>query len=304
MPVSDFLKNYKVDDIPIKKGKIVQVKANDPLLQAFAVLIDGGVLSVPVYDDAVKGFIGFLDVRDLVAFAVQATNEHNESPHKLSDMINIAISRDGHASEHLTVKYLCKRNVFKPLRLGSSLKDAAELLKTVRRVPIVDADGNIVNIVSQSSLMEFLLNHKISVPELSANTIESAKIGSSPVLMVKESTLAVDAFRLIDKTGRSGIAIVDDTGVLTGNTSASDVRLFFEHHETLNQPILDLMNKIRRLQTKARAPSFTCHSSDTIEHVISKMVATHTHRVFVVDDNHRPIRVVSITDVLKCALNL
>lgn len=304
MPVSDFLSNFKVDEIPVKKGKIIQVKSNEPLLQAFSTLTQNGILSVPVYDDAAKGFIGFLDVRDLVAFAVQATNERNEGPHKLSEVINIAITRDGHASEHLTVKYLCKRNPFKPLRLGASLKDAAELLKIVRRVPIMDADGQIVNIISQSSLMEFLVTHKASLPELSSHTIEGTKTGSTPVLMVKESTLAIDAFRMIDKTGRSGIAIVDDTGVLTGNTSASDIRLFFEHHETLNQPIIDLINKIRRLSTKARAPSFTCHMSDTIEHVISKMVATHTHRIFVVDEDHRPVRVVSITDVLKCVLTL
>lgn len=97
---------------------------------------------------------------------------------------------------------------------------------------------------------------------------------------------------------------MDDKGVLVGNTSGSDIKLFFEHNETLNQPIIELMNKIRRMQLKARAPSFTCNPSDKLDHVISKLVATHSHRIFVVNDAHHPDKVVSITDILKTVLKL
>jgi len=43
-----------VDDVPVKKGKIVSVKSDEPLLTAFTALLTNGVLSVPVYDDAAK----------------------------------------------------------------------------------------------------------------------------------------------------------------------------------------------------------------------------------------------------------
>jgi len=42
-------------------------------------------------------------VRDLVAFAIQLTSEKKEGTH-LSNVIDIAINRSGHASAEITVK--------------------------------------------------------------------------------------------------------------------------------------------------------------------------------------------------------
>ena len=52
-----------------------------------------------------------------------------------------------------------------------------------------------------------------------------------------------------------------------------------------------------RLQT--RAPTFTCHETDTVGFAIGRLAATRAHRIFVVDSEHRPIRVISVTDVIR-----
>lgn len=48
-------------------------------------------------------------------------------------------------------------------------------------------------------------------------------IGSSPVLSVNKKCLVVDTLRLMDKTNRSGVALVDDNNKLVGTTTGKDL---------------------------------------------------------------------------------
>ena len=43
---------------------------------------------------------------------------------------------------------------------------------------------------------------------------------------------------------------------------------------------------------------FTCHTSDSLSAVISKLATEHVHRLFVVDAHSHPIGVVSLRDVI------
>jgi len=53
---------------------------------------------------------------------------------------------------------------------------------------------------------------------------------------------------------------------------------------------------------QTRAPTFTCRETDTLGLAIGRLAATHAHRIFVVDADHHPLRVISVTDVLRTAL--
>lgn len=44
--------------------------------------------------------------------------------------------------------------------------------------------------------------------------------------------------------------------------------------------------------------------SDPLEETIYKMVATGVHRLWTIDDNHRPIGTVAITDLMRAFLQL
>lgn len=52
---------------------------------------------------------------------------------------------------------LARRNPFHPVASGSSLLKAAEILeRRVHRVPVVDSQGKVVKIISQSAVVKFL----------------------------------------------------------------------------------------------------------------------------------------------------
>ncbi len=127
----------------------------------------------------------------------------------------------------LTYADLARRNRFVSLPPASSLLDVAVLLsqKDVHRVPIVD-NGRIINIISQSRVIEFLDAHMKQIREdSSVVTVESAHLATSPVLTIDEHESAYNTFALMDKHHKSGIAVVDSTGHLIGNTSGSDLKV-------------------------------------------------------------------------------
>jgi len=301
MTVLQIIQSHKVSDIPVAKGKVIEVDSKTGLNEAFNSLIDNGILSAPVWDHDHKQYLGFLDVRDLVAFAVFATKE-NERAETLNEILHHGAKMYAKAQEGITVSYLCKRNPFKPIKSDDTIEAACKILSTgVHRVPVLDANGRVANIVSQSSINHFLMTYAQNDPFFQKNLSELG-VGSSPVLFVKEDNLAIDTFAKLEQTGRSGIAVVDDEGVLISNTSSSDIKLFLKQHESLNQPIIDFLNKIRRMDLKTRAPTFTCKLNEPLIQVMGKISATKAHRVFVVDEHHKPIRVVSITDIIRTIL--
>lgn len=300
MTIKKILQEHLVSEIPLAKGQIYEIDSKSDLTNGFNVLIDNGILSAPVWDESTKHYIGFLDVRDLVAFAVFATKE-NERIQTLTEILSHGTKMMPKAQEGITVSYLCRRNPFKPVKLTDTLESACKILTSgAHRVPVVNENGKVINIVSQSSINNFLLHHQSD--EYFQHTVEQLHVGTSPVLLVMEDELALDTFAKMEQTGRSGIAVVDADGQLIGNTSGSDMKLFLKYHETLSQPIIDFLNKIRRMDLKTRAPAFTCKSTETLAQVMAKISATKAHRVFVVDDHHKPIKVISITDILKVAM--
>lgn len=58
-------------------------------------------------------------------------------------------------------------------------------------------------------------------------TLDEIKIGTVPVISVKSTAKAIDVFRLMDNKKLTGVAVVDETGKLVGNTSASDLKVNF-----------------------------------------------------------------------------
>jgi len=186
---------------------------------------------------------------------------------------------------------------------GAPLLEVVEILaRGVRRVPIVNNEGHVVNIISQSSIIQFLQHHVEEVGSSFAGRVgETPGIGSSPVLSVNKDTMAINVFRMMDQNKRSGVAVVDEAGVLVGNTSGADLKLFINtpSMSVLQIPIVQFLNQIRNQNIDIMVPVITVVPEDSLALVVGKLAATRVHRVFVVDSKFHPTKVISITDVLR-----
>jgi len=286
---------------------IVVIDSKESLHDAFQKLLDNNILSAPVHDKEKNEFIGFLDVRDLVSFVVFVYDEQKVTDNtRLRDLIQYGTGQfKMPTTDGVTVSYLARRNRFNSVPSDAPLFRVSEILaKGVHRVPVVNAQGKVVNVISQSSIVKYLSDnlHDAIIENKNDPTIQTLQIGSKPVLSVNKKATVISTFRLMDQKKRSGVALVDETGRFVGTTTGKDLGLFLENPSlaALNLPIFEHLQIIRQKQTDIKSPSISVFDHDRISRAIGLIAATRVHRVFVVDSekDFRPVRVISITDIL------
>jgi CBS domain-containing protein len=197
------------------------------------------VLSAPVYSKDASAYIGFLDTRDLVSFVVFQAEEKGKAKSStdtlqvpdldLPSLLDTAARMPAYTAQNLTTGYLAARNKFIPVSPDDTVLKVVDILRraSVHRVPVVAADGSLVDIISQSTIISFVYAHRAELAKSFTKTVDEVKLGSRPVIPVSSSQTAFDTFKVMDKYNRSGIAVVDEEGRFVGNTSGSDLKVSF-----------------------------------------------------------------------------
>jgi len=297
--VLEYFQSVKVDSFP--ERDVIVVSSNETPIQGFEKLLKNNILSAPVFDVTTQQYIGFLDVRDLVSYAVFAYHNHNTIAYQGLSQGPIFHT----LVDDVTVTYLARRNPFRSVPIGSSLFEVAKMLKDgVHRVPVVDSTGAVVKIISQSSVIQALQHMSGLLKEEVSKTVEELGLGTSPVVCVSKDMLAIDTFKLMDNTKKTAVALVDEQGKLVGNTSAKDLKLFIGSscsYDILKKNIMSFLNQIRDENIDIPIPAISCTFKCPISLVIAKLAATKVHRLYVVPNEHdsTPVRVVSLTDILR-----
>mmetsp|Transcript_21652 Transcript_21652/g.30287 ORF Transcript_21652/g.30287 Transcript_21652/m.30287 type:complete len:319 (-) Transcript_21652:131-1087(-) len=310
-PIRTLLANTSVSALQSPKGRVVVIDSSESPYEGFKKLSENNILSAPVYNASTKKYTGFLDMRDLVSFVVFIDDDQkSDVPSDLETLVMHGSRLFKQPVEGVTCTYLSRRNVLHPVSETDSLLTVCETLaKGVHRVPVVNAEGEVVNIISQSSIIAFLNKHINDFKAETSKKLADVPIGTKNVISVGKNTKAIEAFRLMDNKKISGLAVVEEeTGKLIGNTSGSDLKLFIKTPslELLQQPVMKFLNQIRQESIDIKTPTITCSPKDTIATLIGKLALTKVHKLFVADDasGFKPLSVISITDVLRYLMAL
>lgn len=334
----------------------MEVSCDQTALKALELLLENNIMSCPVFyqkysavgdgaDAAVVApvgnpeYLGFVDCLDLAVLATR-TGLHTAPTGGLMDKLARWFDPDTSGSVSHAIN-LSRSDRFWTCQPTTSLgKIVALMAERVHRVAVLDPETNmVVGIISQSGLLAKLaenmdmLGDEVTkpissfLPRLTSGTTSGAVTGagagtgeaaSSPaVLSVKQGAPARAALELMAANNVSGVALVDDTGRLVTNMSASDVRMMaresLDKFDVLELPCLEFVSRMREAAAKAgvRAHSnfvadgerkvdraICISATDSLMTVINLLVASHLHRVYVVDGEHRPTGVVSITDIM------
>jgi len=300
------LSSYTVKDVMVPQ-KLIEIDADKTsLLHGFEELLTHNILSAPVYhknSDGQKQYLGFLDVSDLVSCVVYAHTHGKKSTSWAEVVGEGAKAKFKDAKDGVNIQYLAKRFPWNPVKETTSLFDVAKLLGGgLHRVPVVDKDGHCFAIVSQSSLIQVFHKNKDKITPDSEQTLEFLKIGIKKVVSINEETIALKAMQTLDEEKVSGLAIVDEDGMLIGQTSANDLKLFVldRGQLTMDLPILDYLSEIRQREaSKKEKPGVVkVHTDVSLGRVIGLIAATKLHRVYLADKEGKPIGIISISDIL------
>lgn len=171
------------------------------------------------------------------------------------------------------------------------------------RVNVFDSSGRIVYVLSQSDVVRYIHSQMSRLPSpLQTATVQTLGLGKAPVQVVTEDLNGWQALRELDARGVLGVGVVDSAGKLVAALSASDLRGLVPDEMAL----LDL--PVRKFLQCEQAPvlnyrwrpveTITCRLDTPFRDVVAIFVTSRVHRVFVIDAEARPIRIITLTDVI------
>jgi CBS domain-containing protein len=308
------LQNYNASSpLALKKIEhVVEIDSKMKPIDAANVLYENEILGAPVWDEETHKYCGFFDMRDFLSAVIAAsvikdnTDEYNTAMVKEMDE---KIKHDKAIVEvPCTLKYLASRNPVFSCGPDTSLDEICKLLSAplCRRVLICTEEkgARSTNMVTRTAIMKFLSQH---VPRHDLReTLDAAGLSyRKEVVQVQDSVPARKAFELIDSKGIYALAVVDEEGTLLANTSARDIKLaaMDKGRAAMDLDILSYLAAVRQAAPaqggNERYPASHVHQDSTVGHVLNLLVKTGYHRVFVVNEELRPIGVISQQDILR-----
>jgi len=277
---------------------------NDRVTEVFKGLIRHNILAVPVLVRNGK-YRGFIDMGDIVSDVVRHFGRLTLS--KTEDFWKM-IDNESQFRERRVIELAefigTRRNPFNPVRKGFSIWCILELIAkdfSVHRVPVVDENMRLFSIITESQLVRFLAKQELG----SIKNMPVYRMSGLPttVQTISEKDPAIQAFSKMIEHHIGGLAVLNDEGKVVNDISmrdlkgvAGDLRLFWRLYEST----ATFMNHVHAEYKQQRPTNVqTVNSLQTLDTVIKKIVENNIHRVYVVDDQGKPVSVVTLHDILR-----
>ncbi|TFB02775.1 Protein SDS23 [Trichoderma ghanense] len=191
------------------------------------------------------------------------------------------------------IQPLCSREAIVKMNSNVNLSQAIETLGSgIHRLLVTDSAGNVIGIISQLRMVEFFWNEAVNFPtidRLNPVTLQDLGIGVRPVLSVHSDAPLTEALSLMYEEGLSSVAIVDSGHNVVGNISTKDVRHLTSSSSAylLGSSCMHFISVILNERGVEKGqdvyPVFYVTPYSTLGHTIAKLVATKSHRMWIVE---------------------
>jgi len=281
-----------LEEIVGKSFQLFTLEDTDTVEDALRKFRDFGITSCPLINPDLRRVTSSIDMLDLVAYArAKLDLEHEKSTKSEAQQVEEFLSRSLR-----NLPYLSTRNPWFGIQPRKSLKKAIRLLSHPKCHRVYLAEGfKVTGVLTQSKVIEVMLSHKELIRELMLTPVkelwEEGKVPKSIGMDVPMLT----AFKNLYEEYVTGLAVIDNEGVLRGNISASDLKYL-----NVNNPQEFLKNlNITVGEYIQKRPPVVVTPEDTMENVMEKINSNKVHRVYVVDKYQKPIQVISLVDIIS-----
>jgi len=304
-----------VESIWTRESKIFFAMRNDTVKAVFKGLIQHNFSSCPVLQKTKNKWYGFLDIANIVKFIVQHFGETTLSEH--TDIM--ALLEQTENFKDLQVADLMKNPLgiltpYHPIELGFSLFSAYEVMarSNLHRLAVVNADRMLVSVITQSQLVEFTFRNIALLGAKRSKLVKDMPYTLHEVYHVKPNDIALKAFSVMSEKNVSGIAVLDDNGLLVDQISmrdlkamAPDGRLFWRLYKPVSEYLANVKNSRTDTHATERPENIvTVTLSDTLETVMGLIVTYRIHRIYVVESaaNKKPLGIITLRDIMLEAI--
>jgi len=276
---------------------IYWVTSSCPIETAVDILSQKNILSLPVLDESKTKVIGIVDVLDIATFVVAKFPQLEAiTPETLKTLEYNGVNFGKTPLSQIVDS--------KPLRFFVKIEDPLSKLLDIlaqgtHRIPIVNQEGSqVLNFISQSDVVRFFAEHLYLLQNKGSSTLASCRTEmDSKVSFIRSDVSVIMALSFMTTNKLSAVAVVNESGELVANFSASDLRgVKISNFELFLQPVNTFL---LNWQPRSLHP-ITISMEDTIESTICKLVATKKHRLWIIDPKLWKLTgVVSLTDVCR-----
>ncbi|KAI8881266.1 cystathionine beta-synthase [Backusella circina FSU 941] len=306
----------------IENQNVITIEASTPVEEACDILIKNNISSAPVYQNSnndpsntivhPQSYVGMFDYGDIIAYILLVLQDIPPPPggeitFEIKDIVRRA--SEGKEIPVRLASDLSQKNPFYSILPEATLLSAVEEFACgIHRVCVLNPDGTIKGILSQSTVTKYLYEHQRQFKDIEVlmnKTLRQLSIGEASVIAVNADSPVLDALSLMSKHAVSSVAVLGHMGVVLGNISMTDVKhvLKSDSHQLLWKTCFQFVSLVRTQQGiddgQDRLPVFDVRLDTTLGFTIAKLLATKSHRVWVIDERERAIGVVSLTDVMQ-----
>jgi len=282
----------------LERRKLIKSNTTSPVVEGFRCLIDNKILCIPLYDIERRSYAGFMDIIDvahhfLSAMSAEEVKTGYSAWHKKFSSL-----------QNKDVMDVSKRNPWMGVDSVASLQAVIDLIVhyKVHRIPIVDSDGELQAVLSQSRVAQYLVQY-LDLFDWTNKTVDELKLGYRQVVVVPNSMVTKDAFKVMRDTSVSGVGVVDDAQKLVGVLSTSDLRHvgYSEHmFDRFYLTVQDFLTIVHGSEGHNIPRVVVAVPSSTVTQVGELFMKHKVHRVFVVDSEQsmKVLGVISLHDFL------
>ncbi|KAF5027171.1 hypothetical protein F66182_744 [Fusarium sp. NRRL 66182] len=174
-----------------------------------------------------------------------------------------------------------------------NLVQAIQILGSgIHRLLVTASSGEVVGIASQLRIVEFFWNEGVNFPSIDRLypvLLRDLGVGAKEIVSVNSDAPLSEALILMNDEGLTSVAVVDNGLNVVGNISTKDVRHLTKSSNAhlLNSLCMNFISVIlneRGVEHGRDAfPVFYVNPYSTLAHTVAKLVATRSHRMWVVE---------------------
>ncbi|KAH8160672.1 hypothetical protein CIB48_g7568 [Xylaria polymorpha] len=191
------------------------------------------------------------------------------------------------------IQPICRKETLMTLQGDEDLARAVEIFGSgIHRIFVTNFQAEVVGILSQIKLMEFFWNEGLNfrvIDDLYPKLMKELGVGSHQIIAVNSDSPLADALTLMNQEGLTSVAIVDNGLNVIGNISTADVKLLISaaslplFQNTCMHFVSVILSERGVEMGKDSFPVFYVNPYSTLAHTVGKLVATHSHRMWVVE---------------------
>lgn len=279
MDWTHFCSSVTVAEILPKDFTLIHVSESCKIPDLLQIFKTNNISCVPVHDKNMK-YIGLVDVSDLASVISLIVESAVEQKLSAADLIN---------QQTLTeIVDFSEQNPWVPIQETASLATVLSLFQkktNLHRLPVVNAEGNVTGLITQSRVVQFLVEKSSQLPtEITEKPVAEWPTKKDrwrqPVETIQESVLARVAYRFLAKKEISGAAVISSSGLLVGSFSASDIK-----RSEPEQIATDMSMTVKDyISHPSPRPLVCCKKTDKVLDILNLFATQKIHRIFVVED--------------------